>query len=221
MNSPRLTNILLIIIGILLAVAIFIFYQTWEDTHLKVYETTNPSVQQDSEQFNSVSRNDLEKPVYTNDKFGVTFSYDSSHLLRDPNRANDSSDFSIDAVGNGRTYKCRLDNGSMRLYSEKEVSETNVDVTNCSYEAPNLEVVAQGQFSASWSKELYGVGKNIKDLTVAGRPAKLVYGSTKTRTLIIFLALPYTENGYKYDFLSLQADESLMNDIISTFKFTK
>jgi len=49
MNSPRLTNILLIIIGVSLAVAIFVFYQMWEDTHVKVYEPVNSNTQQNLE----------------------------------------------------------------------------------------------------------------------------------------------------------------------------
>ncbi len=49
MNSPRLTNILLIIIGVLLAVAIFVFYQMWEDTHVKVYEPVSLNTPQNEE----------------------------------------------------------------------------------------------------------------------------------------------------------------------------
>lgn len=199
----------------------------WEDTHVKFYDPTSIRREENSQPLSQqqdipAGQDNLKnKLVYTDDKFGVTFSYDPSHPLKDPNRVLDSSDFSIDAIGNGRVYRCPLVEGGLRAYTEKEVTDGNVNVTGCTYEAPNLDLAAQGQFSASWSKEVYGVGKNIKDITVAGRPAKLVYGSTKVRTLIVSLSSPYTENGYKYDFLLLQGDESLMSDIISTFKFLK
>jgi hypothetical protein len=56
MNSPRLTNILLIIIGVLLAVAIFVFYQSWQETHVdpRDYNRTDFRDQQNPQ---SVNRN--------------------------------------------------------------------------------------------------------------------------------------------------------------------
>lgn len=54
MNSPRLTNILLIIIGVLLAIAIFVFYQSWEQSHVTArdYDRTDFRDQQNRQQFN-------------------------------------------------------------------------------------------------------------------------------------------------------------------------
>ncbi len=54
MNSPKLTNILLIIIGILLAIAIFVFYQSWEQSHVtsRDYDRTDFRDQQNPQPFN-------------------------------------------------------------------------------------------------------------------------------------------------------------------------
>jgi len=52
MNSPRLTNILLTIIGILLAVVVYVFYQNWQATHITQYdyERTDSRGQQNPQQ---------------------------------------------------------------------------------------------------------------------------------------------------------------------------
>jgi hypothetical protein len=54
MNSPKLTNILLIIIGILLAIAIFVFYQSWDQSHVtsRDYDRTDFRDQQNPQPFN-------------------------------------------------------------------------------------------------------------------------------------------------------------------------
>jgi hypothetical protein len=54
MNSPRLTNILLTIIGILLAVLVYVFYQNWQATHITQYdyERTDSLGQQNPQPFN-------------------------------------------------------------------------------------------------------------------------------------------------------------------------
>lgn len=159
------------------------------------------------------------KLTYLNDKFNITFTYDKSHPLIDPLREMSSSDFTIDASSNGREWRCPLPNNSVRVYSEKEVSDGNINVTNCNYMKPDIDELASGMFNASWSKDVYGPERNVKDIIIGGQPARLVYGSTKVRTLIILLPSPYTEAGYKYDFLNITADYLLAEDIITTLKF--
>lgn len=156
------------------------------------------------------------KLLYSNNKFNITFSYDPAHLLIDPNREPSSADFSIDATTNGREWRCPLPNNAVRIYSEKEISEGGIDLRNCAYIQPDIDTLASGMFDASWSKSVYGSGKNIKNLIIKGQQARLVYGSTQVRTLLVSLRTPYKDSGYLYNFLNITADSALMEDIINS-----
>lgn len=108
MNSPRLTNILLIIIGVLLAVAIFVFYQMWEDTHVTPndYNRTDFRSQQNPERINQ--QQGVPSPVSDTGQTVTSGLYNVFKPTR-PASINYEIKYSSDLKVDEQTYGCGSD----------------------------------------------------------------------------------------------------------------